>query len=247
MKTNLIILLFLTSLTVFSQNRIEKPIQVHLNASGLFLKAFGNSLADSEIDELNVSKWELPGVSIGYHINKRWYIGYAFQPNRNISLKEPWAFGTDEHNGNIEVNHQTGNFHTIESRYFPFKFDLYGSFFFTHTSKAEYSMDFARTGIYTRLGSHLYETDLLAQWDFKSLNTFGLGLGYNFVHKNGFSFDLGLGLPFPLNEPLHENIEITPHEEVPILPSDIAEGIQKIENELFYFPVQLHLNIGYNF
>jgi len=248
-KISLIIVLCIATNSFFAkaQNRVDKPIQIQLNGSGIFLKTFGNILADREIDELSIKKWGIPGLSIGYHFNKRLYLGYSFQPNRNLILKEPWTFGENENDGNIIVDHNTGSFHSIEGRYFPFQFDLYGSLFLTHVSKASYNMDFNRIGNSMVMGSNSYETNIEADWNFKSLNTIGIGLGYNFVHKSGFSFDLGLGLPIPLSAPLHENIEINSVEGILIEQSDIENGKSKIENELFYFPVQFHFNIGYNF
>jgi len=241
------VIIFCLATNLSAQNRLEKPIQIHLNGSGLFLKGFGNALADNEIDQLTIKKWGIPGISIGKHLSKRIYVGYSFQPNRNIILEEPWTFGENDNDGNINVNHNTGNFHSLEGRYFPFNFDFYGSLFFTHVSKAKYSMNFDRIGNDLVMGENSYETDVIADWNFKSLNTIGIGVGYNYVHKSGFSFDLGFGLPIPLSEPLHENIEITSNQGLEINPNDIESGKTKIENELFYFPVQLHLNIGYNF
>jgi len=242
----LISFFLIISNSIFSQNRVDKPFQIQLNGSGVFFKTFGNAIADSEIDDLSIRKWGIPGLSLGYHLNKRIYIGYSFQPNRNLILKEPWTLGIDENDGNITLDHNTGSFHSVEGRYFPFKFDFYGSLFLTHTSRANYNMQFNRTGTAMAIGNNSYETDIQADWNFKSLNTIGIGLGYNYVHKSGFSFDLGFGLPIPLSEPLYENIKITSIEGVVIEQNDIEIGRNKIENELFYFPVQLHLNIGYN-
>lgn len=243
---NLILSLLIT-FSIYGQHRVDKPFQIQLNGSGIFLKAFGNSLADSEIDELSINKWTVPGISIGYHLNKRLYLGYSFQPNRNLILKEPWTFGDGENDGMINLNHNTGAFHSIESRYFPFKFDLYSSFFLTHISKADYNMTFTRTSEEMTIGTNSYQTDINADWNFKSLNTIGIGLGYNYVHSSGISFDFGIGLPLTTNNPLYQNIEINPVGGESIEQTDIESGKNKIENELFFFPVQLHLNFGYNF
>ena len=243
-------ILFLGLTVCFStnaQNRVDKPIQFHVNGSGVFLKTLGNTLADSEVDELIVKDWKLPGISVGYHLNKKWYIGYAFQPNRNLILKEPWTFGESENDGNITVDHNTGTFHSLEGRYFPFKFDLYGAVFLTHISKAKYKMDFDRMNVDMVIGQNSYPTDLNADWNFKSLSTIGVGLGYNYVHKSGFSFDIGLGIPIPFSNPLFENISVKSVQGLTIDQADIESAKEKIENEQFYFPIQFHFNIGYNF
>ncbi|MEQ9413577.1 MAG: hypothetical protein RIF39_07085 [Cyclobacteriaceae bacterium] len=246
-KLTIVFLSTLIYSSIIAQNRVEKPIQIQLNGSGIFLKTLGSTLADSEVDELTVMNWEIPGLSIGYHINKRLYIGYSFQPNRNLILKEPWTFGENEKDGNIVVDHNTGTFHSLEGRYFPFKFDLYGSLFLTHITKARYEMDFDRIGPDMILGHNSYPTDIKADWNFKSLSTIGIGLGYNYVHKSGLSFDIGLGIPIPLSEPLFENISIQSVQGLTINPVDLSSAKEKIENEQFYFPVQFHFNIGYNF
>ncbi len=86
-------------------------------------------MTDKEVDNLEVKKWKIPGISIGYFINKKFYVGYSFQPNRNFILKEKWSFNDDVKDGNITVDHNSGSFHSVEGRYFPFKFNLYCSAF----------------------------------------------------------------------------------------------------------------------
>lgn len=237
-------LLFTTTLS--AQNRTEKPIQINLNASGLFLKALGSTIADSEITDLEVNNWVAPGLSIGYHLNNRIYVGYSFQPNRNLILKEPWTFGDGENDGTISLDHNTGSFHSLEGRYFPFNFGLYGALFLTHVSEGKYEMEFKSEESGMAIGENIYNTDLDAEWNARALNTIGFGLGYNYVHRSGFSFDLGLGLPIPNSKPLYENITVSSIQGITIESADITSAETKIENELFYFPVQLHLNLGYN-
>lgn len=246
-RFSLLLIGILISCKVNAQNRVERPLQIHLNGNGLFLKAFGNKLSDSEINQLDIKKWSLPGLSIGYHINKKWYLGYAYHPNRNFILKEPWSFGKGENDGNVDLDHNTGSFHTIEGRYFPFDFGLYGAAFLTHTTKAKYSMQFVREYDDIEIGENRYNTDINATWDFKSLSTIGIGIGYNYVHPSRISFDLGLGMPITFANPLYENININATQGITIIESDIALATEKIENELFYFPIQMHVNIGYNF
>jgi len=243
-----IVFLLVIGLNLSAQNRVQKPIQIHLNWSGVFLKVFANSIADSEVQNLEVKKWGIPGISIGYHLNKRLYIGYSFQPNRNLILSEEWSFsGSVLKDGFITVDHKTGAFHNLESRYFPFKFGFYGSLFLNYTSKANYEMDFIRSGSTMQIGANSYSTDINANWNFKFLSTLGIGLGYNYVHKSGFSFDLNIGVPIPLNKPFHENIVIESVQGINIQPFDLNSGINQIENEMFYYPVQLNINLGYNF
>jgi len=246
-KTLLIIPILAITLSVKAQHRVDRPIQIQLNGSGIFLKSLANVLADSEVDNLEVNKWGIPGISFGYHLNKRFYFGYAFHPNRNFVLSEQWTFGEDDKDGNIIVDHNSGSFHSLEGRYFPFKFDLYGSLFLTHTTKGNYNMDFNRISNTMVIGENLYATDINADWNFISFSTVGIGFGYNYVHKSGFSFDLGIGIPIVLTAPVQENINIKSKQGVSIMQEDIESGIAQIENELFYFPIQLHINIGYNF
>ena len=91
----------------YSQNRVDRPIQVQANLSGFFLKTVGPSLADSEVDDLQVHNWGWPGLSVGYHLNRAIYVGYSFQPSRNLILKETWGFTTEVKDGNITVDHNS--------------------------------------------------------------------------------------------------------------------------------------------
>ena len=54
-------------------------------------------------------------------------------------------------------------------------------------------------------------------------------------------------MPLPVNDPNHINIRITPVENLTLDPADIEVGKKKIEEETFYFPMQIHLSVGYNF
>jgi len=248
MKHTLLIFIGLISIvTLSAQNRVDRPLQIHLNANGTFLKTSASLLADKEIDALTVNKWLLPGISISYHLNKRFSFVYSIHPNRNLILKEEWTFGTNENDINLNLNHNTGTFHSLEARYFPTKLNLYGSFFLSHTSRANYNLTTSRMGSSMALGNSFYESDLEADWNFKSLNTIGFGLGYNQVFSNGFSFDIGFGIPLPFSNPLYENIHIKSASGSELNAEDINLGKTKIENELFYFPVHLYLNVGYNF
>lgn len=235
------------TLVISGQSRVERPIQIHLNGSGVFLKTLGNTLADSEIDELTVNNWVFPGISIGYHVNKRFYIGYSFEPNRNLILHEPWSFGGNEADGNIILDHNTGQMHLLEGRYFPFRFGLYGALSLIHLPAANYDMEFNRINSEMILGQNSYETDLLAQWNFRSMSTIGFGVGYNFVHKSGISFDVGLAVPIPFNDILYENIVLTSVQDLSIDAEDLTLAANKIEGELFYFPTHFRLSLGYNF
>ena len=64
--------------------------------------------------------------------------------------------------------------------------------------------------------------------------------------KNGLSFNVGLQIPV-ISGPYYENIEISPVEmEVIIEASDLETGIEALQRETFYYPVQFVLNVGYN-
>ena len=232
--------------SLFSQNRVERPIQVQVNFSGAFLKAFGNILADSEVDHLEVSDWVVPGVSVGYHYNKLLYIGYAYTPSRGLVLKESWGFGNTR-DGNITVNHATGHLHNLELRVSPFEIGFYGQVFYNHIPKVDYSMDFQRKFATVVIGENEYETDLQATWNFKKVNALGIGFGYNWVNKKGISVNLGLAFPI-IQSPFYKNIKIVPTNPAEdVLESDLGLAKLTLENETFYFPVQFTLNVGYNF
>lgn len=225
---------------------MERPVQVQLNFSGAFLKAFGNVLSDSEVEKLEVSNWVLPGISAGYHYKKLLYFGYSFTPARDLVLKEDWGF-SDEKDGRISVDYTTGYLHNLELRVSPFEIGFYGQLFFNHIPKVNYTMDFKRKYTEVIIGENGYQTDLLATWNFKAVNSLGVGFGYNWVYRNGISVNIGIAFPI-IKSPFYENIEITPTDSsVSFAPNDLDLAKLSLENESFYFPVQLYLNVGYNF
>ena len=229
-----------------AQNRVERPVQVQINFSGTFLKLFGNALADSEVESLEISNWAVPGISAGYHYKKLLYFGYAYTPSRGMILKERWGFGS-ELDGRITVDHATGHLHNLELRVSPFEMGFYGQVFFNYIPKVDYSMDFQRSSETVEIGENEYPTDLWVNWNFKRVNSVGLGFGFNWVNSHGVSFNLGLAFPI-ITSPYYENIEITPKDSsVEISESDKQLARKSLENETFYYPIQINLNVGYNF
>ena len=249
MKKALSTTLFLFILfSAFAQNRVEKPIQIQTNWSGVFLKAFGNALADPEIQSLEIENWGIPGVSIGYHLNKRFYVGYSFQPNRSLTLVEEWTFSDKEINdAMITVEHKTGTFHDLNFRYTPFKFGAYLSGNIFHTTKGDYDMEALPLENSVQFGRASNFSQVDADWNFRSFSAIGLGLGYNYVHNSGVSFDLGIGLPIPFLLTPYENINYDWAEDIWVPEDDVNFATEKLENELFFFPVRINLNVGYNF
>ena len=241
----IIALLFYLSINLSGQNRVEKPLQVQFDLSGVFLKTLGNTLADSEVDELKVTRWGMPGISVGYHLNRTFFVSYTILPCRNLELAEKWGFTNQGTDGNIVLDHSTGVNHSIAVRMSPFKFGLYGGLFYNQIAPQDYTMNFTRIGETIRLGDNEYTTDLIADWQFKRVNTLGFELGYNWVTQSGLSFNIGLGLPL-MQEPLYQNINIKSVNEITIAPADLEASRKQLEKELFYYPVQFQLRMGYN-
>ena len=144
-KTTYLIVFAGLSFHTFAQ-RTERPIQVQLNFSGVFLNGFSNILANKEVDDLAVGQWAIPGLSVGYHFNRKIYLGYNYSPNRTLVLRESWSFTGGDLDGNIVVDHNTGSSHSIEGRLSPFRLGIYLSASLIHVSKAQYTQYFTREG-----------------------------------------------------------------------------------------------------
>ena len=240
---------FFVQLSTNAQTRAEKPIQAQVNFSGLFFKTLGPVLADSEITSLEVNDWVIPGISAGYHFNERFYLGYAFHPNRNFVLEEQWSYSNLSSDLSTNVNHNSGTAHTLESRIFPVDFDLYFSAFATHVTAADFTMQSQPVDNQSfALGEGVYSGNTLATWNAKAVTTIGAGLGVNYVHPTGFSATIGLGIPIIFQDPFYENITISSiNDSANFLETDIQAGVNAIENEQFYFPMQIQLSLGWNF
>lgn len=239
-------IIFLIVCSLKAQNRTELPVQVQLNFSGVFFKTFENVFSDSETDRRDLSNWAVPGISAGYHFRQLLYAGYSYTPARRSVLQRDWSFG-GENDGDIWVNHTTGHLHNIELRVSPFEIGFYGQVFFNHIPKVNYTMEFRRKFETVLIGENEYATDLLASWNFKTVNALGIGFGYNWIHKNGISINLGMAFPI-IQTPYYENIEVVSNDPaVQISLSDIELAKQSVAKESFYFPIQIILNAGYNF
>jgi hypothetical protein len=161
-------------------------------------------------------------------------------------LEEQWGF-SNEKDGNISVDYATGNLHNLELRVSPFENGFYGQFFFNHIPKVSYRMDFQRISETIQIGDNEYPTDLWVTWNFKTVNAFGIGFGYNWIHRSGISANLGIAFPI-IRSPYYENIEITPKDSTVIISErDVEFASLSIANETFYYPVQFMITVGYNF
>lgn len=246
-NTVLSCLLLFICLNLFSQKRTEKPLQIQLNFSGAFLKTFGQALSDPEVDEFDAEDWLWPGIDIGYHLNKTFFIGYSFQPSRTQILKEPWSLAFGARDANINVNYQSGTYHNLNLRISPFNNGFYASASLVIIPEADYRMEVKRINSELGIGQNTYPTDVEMEWNFKSASTFGFGLGYNHIFNNGLSLAFGVLVPF-ISAPFYENISLNAVEnEIIINPQDESLAIQKLRDETFFYPIQINLRFGYNF
>lgn len=227
--------------SLIAQNRVDRPWQIQINLSGTFLKAFGETLSDPEVENWEISNWVIPGISVGYHLNRYLYFGYAFQPDRDFVLSEKWI------NGFIDVYHGQGAYHDFEARVSPFKWGLYMAIQFANTTSVDYRMDFQRIGEPLFLGNNFYDTNLEVTWKTRSTNSLGLGLGYQWVSKKGFSFNIGMSVPIISGDFFEENVIVKPSSsDTEITEEDLELFIERVRDERFFYPIRFRLNIGYN-
>ena len=108
-------------------------------------------------------------------------------------------------------------------------------------------MKFRRKSGTMLIGDNNYETDLDVSWNSKRVNRGGLGIGYNQVFKFGLSFNFGLTVP--LSFPDAENIEFVPVNNAgsEIQSGDLSKAEARLKDEMFYGPIFLFVNAGYNF
>lgn len=230
-----------------AQQRVERPLQIQLNFAGTFVKTFGQALSDPEVDKFNAEKWILPGLDIGYHINKTFFLGYSFQPSRIHILEEPWSLSYGTRDAQIAVRYQSGTYHNFNLRISPFNNGLYASASFMLIAASDYEMTAERIGEVLSIGEGTYPADLTAEWIFKRAATFGTGLGYNQVFQNGLSVAFGILVPF-ISAPFYEDIVLQPLDpNILIEANDEQLAIEKLREETFFYPIQLNLRVGYNF
>ena len=72
-----------------------------------------------------------------------------------------------------------------------------------------------------------------------------LGLGYNHLTRSGWS--LGAIIVIPMISDPYQDIQFIPsNESVDIDPLDLEMATQRLEQEPFYYPVQINPLFGYN-
>ncbi len=243
LKSILLTIAVVTNLAI-GQSRISRPIQIQANFAGALLSVAGNAIADETVDDLAVNKW-LPGLSVCYHLNNRLYLGYSLYPSLDMTLKEDWGFHAYG-DGTISLDHKTGIMHSLAARYSPFNLGLYFSVALTDIGAVDYSMKFRRKSDTMRIGLNDYATDVDVTWNSEHVQTLGFGLGYNKIFNSGLS--LNIGLNFPKKFPDNENIEITTINSLGLAISDNDKRMAetRIQDETFYGPILMFMNIGYN-
>lgn len=239
-------LLLFFSVSNFAQNRSEKPFQVQLNFSGLVLNGIAEDLRRRDVLSLEVNDYTMPGLSIGYHVTSKFYLGYSYHPNRNYVLKEEYSFEGSTEDILINLDHNSGTFHTLEGRFTPFGFGLYVSGFFTHVSEAQYKLTGQPINDFFEVGSNIYSDAVSAEWNFRDITTFGLGIGFNQVFGNGLSLNVGAGLPVTFAKDLYEDVQVI-QEDTEFTAEDIQIIQDRIEGDNFYVPVQFYASLGWNF
>lgn len=239
-------LLITLHLTIAAQNSTEKPFQIQLNLSGLVLNGLAEDLSRRDVISLEVKEYEMPGLSIGYHLSSKFYLGYSYHPNRNYILQEAYSFEGGPDDVLITLDHKTGTFHSLEGRLTPFGFGLYAAAFFTHVSEARYNLTGVPIGESFEISGNLYEDAVSAEWNFKDMTTFGLGLGYNHVFGNGLSFNVGAGLPMRFAKDIYDDVQVI-QQDNEFDQDDIQVIQERLQEEDFYFPVQFYANVGWNF
>jgi len=155
----LVCMLLFISLPGYSQNRVERPVQLQANFAGGFLSIAGNALADETVDDFKVDHW-VPGISVGYHLNGYLYFGYSLYPSMELTLKEDWGLSPAALDGRIVLDHKTGYDHNLEARISPFNFGLYLSLAVIRINNIKYKMKFRRKSETMLIGDNAYATDM---------------------------------------------------------------------------------------
>lgn len=241
----LLITIILSPSSSNGQNRVDRPTQFQINLSGAFISIAGSNIANASLDDLKVNSWK-PGWIFGYHLKPSLYLGYAQYSSLDLTLSKEWGFTSKAKDGNIVLDHKTGKIQSFELRYSPFEHGFYVSTAWMLIGRTEYSMKFRRKADTMFIGENEYALDLDARWNSKSSSNIGIGLGYNWIMNSGISFNFGFSVPpkFPENDVV-EFTQIT-QSSAKISENDLALAEEFLNEETFYVPVLLFVNIGYN-
>ena len=209
------------------------------------LDLFGNGFTHRSVDELAINKWDI-GISAGYHVNKWLYVGYSLYNSLEMTVLDQWGFTDQGVDGNILVDHTADAIHSLEARFSPFDFGLYLSGSLMSVGGVDYEMEYSRTGRAARLGDNLYVSDVTASWSAPRTAQLGLGIGYNLILESGLSFNLGLSVPVGASD--NEDIEVDLVDaNIGLLEAaDLASAQASLQDERFYRPMVIFINVGYN-
>ena len=232
----------------YAQNRFIKPIQIQMNNSGLIHVSLGNLFNDKTQKRVQVQDWVTPGLEVGFHISPRFYIGYGMDPARHITTREFMSLSNSAPEGTAHMDLYPLQSHRINLRYFPSKIDAYAEFGAVLKGSQFNEMKFERYGETAKYGDTHYATDLAITWRSPAHWMPTVGMGYNWVYRSGFSFDIGFTVPLDVLNKTDVTVDIVTRDEEISLSDDDKELLRKkISEYSFYSPVSFRLNVGYNF
>ncbi len=227
----------------FAQEPKMSQVDVRLDLSGIVLKTLGPIISDEEITSFKVKRWFIPGLAITRPVNKKVVVGLSLTPAYKVEMEEQWGLSNQPLDGDLELNYSTPFIIALNGQYYPFRKGLFLGAGVQYLSKSDYEMRLTPVGQNLIVGGSPYASAARGEWNYKSALAPALSLGYTQKWKGGWVAEFSFQVPI-FSSPYHEDISVELDNGDTIAEQDLRFAQQRIRDEVFYYPVQLRIQIG---
>jgi hypothetical protein len=205
----------------------------------------GPAWADGRVDHPLQLQLDAGGLTAGYHLGRRLYVGFTGQPSYSYSR----SYG--RHMDDVEVYDQEGVDHvsttyaqrnSVEVRFSPWDFGLYFALGGLGTGNAEQKIEYDNRA--RVIGRGAYVTGLNVKVKKQPQTTAAAGIGYLHVFRSGLS--VGAGALLGTSQPSAPTVTVTDTTGT-AAQSDLDRFRHRIERDNRGLRGMLHLAVGWNF
>lgn len=206
--------------------------------------------ADSRAERPLQVQFDTGGITLGYHVSERIYVGVTQQPR----ILAGYSYGRRHDDSERELYDQKGidsvdleyaQRTSVEVRWSPWPFGLYFAAGALATGADRQKVDYDGSPRVVGDGAYPKDTtDLRIDVKDKPQTALAGGVGFNHVFKSGFS--LGAGILLALRESDTPEVKVTDRLGA-IAQADLNKLKKKVEDDNRGPQGMLHLAIGWNF
>lgn len=159
-----------------SQNRVARPLQVHLDFGTALSGVRSRLTSTGGYDELRLGRW-LPGISVGFHFSRYVFVGLSHRPSTRLRRRQSMTLANTE-SPVADLYHGDGPIQSVHVRVSPLRPGIFVMGGIVFEGSTSYSL---------RIPDRLH-----ADWIAPAWRSFGVGGGYTHIFPRGISATAGV-------------------------------------------------------